>query len=51
MLTINITKQFKRSRDKEIFNQQTIDDFEEGNITAIEYVKILSRKFSPNKRK
>jgi len=51
MLSVTITKQFKRSRDKEIFIQRTIDDFEEGKITSIEYVKILSRKFLPNKRK
>jgi len=51
MLSINITKQLKRSQDKEIFIQQTVDNFVEGIITAIEYIRISSRKFLPNEQK
>lgn len=50
MLSVNLTKELKRSRDRQTFIQNTIDDFESETITALEYIKILSRKYLPGRK-
>jgi len=49
ILSVNVTKELKRSRDKQTFIQNTIDDFESGTITALEYVKDIAEVFTGTK--
>jgi len=48
MLSVHFTKQRKRSSAKEASIQQFMDDYEDGKIHIIDYVKKVSRKFLPD---
>jgi len=47
MLSTEITHQRKESREKEEFIKEVTDDFENGTIDMMLYVKNISRKFLP----
>jgi len=48
MLSTGLTKQSKKSCEKEAFLQEVMDDFEDGRKHVIDYVKQVSRKFLPD---
>ena len=49
MNSISSTKKLKKSAEKERFIRDAMDQFENDEISRREYVKIVSRKFLPNR--